>query len=139
MEQAILALLGVNITLMLYLDRGRRADIAQLRQETQAALARLEDKLETKIDNGLSQLESKMSQLESKMDTKLEQLETKMSQLESKMDTKLKQLETKMDTGFNRVNARIDYLTEVVMDLARRVGRLEGRAEADTASTQYTE
>ncbi|MCY4256783.1 MAG: hypothetical protein OXE04_00605 [bacterium] len=114
MEQAILALLGVNITLMLYLDRGRRADIAQLRQETQAALARLEDKLDTKIDNGLSQLESKM-------------------------DTKLEQLESKMDAGFNRVNARIDYLTEVVMDLARRVGRLEGRAEADTASVQYTE
>ena len=33
MEQAILAMLGIIITLMLYLDRGRRADIAELRAD----------------------------------------------------------------------------------------------------------
>jgi hypothetical protein len=43
MEQAILALLGVIITLMLYLDRGRRADLAQLRTETRADLAQLRE------------------------------------------------------------------------------------------------
>ncbi len=67
MDQAILALLGVIITLMLYLDRGRRADLAQLREETQRGFAQL---------------------------------------------------------------------TEVVMDLVSRVGRLEGRAEATSTPTQ---
>ena len=67
MDQAIIALLGVSITLTLYLDRGRRADIAQLRQEMHAGFAQL---------------------------------------------------------------------TEVVMDLCGRVGRLEGRAEAAETSAQ---
>ena len=67
MDQAILALLGVSITLMLYLDRGRRADIALLREETQRGFARL---------------------------------------------------------------------TEVVMDLVNRVGRLEGRTEATSTPTK---
>ncbi|WP_420435551.1 hypothetical protein [Candidatus Poriferisocius sp.] len=67
MDQAILALLGVSITLMLYLDRGRRADIALLREETQRGFAQL---------------------------------------------------------------------TEVVMDLVNRVGRLEGRAEAASTPTK---
>lgn len=78
MEQAILALLGVSITLTLYLDRGRRADIAQLRQETHAGFA---------------------------------------------------QLRQETHAGFAQ-------LTEVVMDLCRRVGRLEGRAEAAETSDQ---
>ena len=86
MEQAILAMLGIIITLMLYLDRGRRADIAQLRTETNEGFK------EARADNS--------------------------------------QLRTDMDNGFNRVHQRLDKLTDVVMDLCRRVGRLEGRAEA---------
>lgn len=41
MEQVIIALLGVSITLILYLDRCRRADIAQLRQVTHDGFAQL--------------------------------------------------------------------------------------------------
>lgn len=67
MDQAILALLGVIITLMLYLDRGRRADLALLRQETQKGFA---------------------------------------------------------------------HLTDVIMDLVSRVGRLEGRSEATSSPSQ---
>ncbi len=85
MDQAILALLGVIITLMLYLDRGRRADIAQLRQEVHQGEARLREE---------------------------------------------------MQRGFAYLHERIDKLTEVVMDLVNRVGRLEGRAEATSTPTQ---
>ena len=35
-----------------------------------------------------------------------------------------------METGFKHVHNRLDKLTDVVMDLCRRVGRLEGRIEA---------
>ncbi len=41
MEQVIIALLGVSITLTLYLDRCRRADIAELRQVTHDGFAQL--------------------------------------------------------------------------------------------------
>ena len=85
MQGIILALIGIIITLMLYLDRGRRADNAQLR---------------TDMDNGFK---------------------------EARADNA--QLRTDMDNGFNRVHQRLDKLTDVVMDLCRRVGRLEGRAE----------
>lgn len=56
MDQAILALLGVIITLMLYLDRGRRADIAQLRQEVHQGDAQLREEMQT----GLAQLREEM-------------------------------------------------------------------------------
>lgn len=90
MEQAILTLLGITITLILYLDRGRRADIALLRSDN--------------------------AQLRRDMETGF-----KESRSEFKRD---------METGFKRVHKRLDKLTDVVMDLCRRVGRLEGRIEA---------
>ena len=86
MEQAILAMLGIIITLMLYLDRGRRADIAQLRTETNEGFK------EARAENA--------------------------------------KLRDDMNDGFKHVHTRLDKLTDVVMDLCRRVGRVEGRAEA---------
>ena len=78
MDQAIIALLRVIITLTLYLDRGRRADLAQLRQEVHQGDA---------------------------------------------------QLREEMQRGFA-------HLTEMIMDLVNRVGRLEGRAKATSTPTQ---
>lgn len=49
MEQAILALLGVIITLILYLDRGRRADLAQLREEMHNSIAQLREEMHNSI------------------------------------------------------------------------------------------
>ena len=84
MDQAILAMLGIIITLMLYLDRGRRADVAQLRQETRADIA---------------------------------------------------QFRKEANNGFKRIYKRLDKLTDVVMDLRRRVGCLEGRSETPETTT----
>lgn len=92
MDQTILALLGVIITLMLYLDRGRRADIAQLRQETHQGLAELREEMH----RGFAYVHQRIDKL----------------------------------------TERVDKLTEVVMDLVSRVGRLEGRADAEAASAQ---
>lgn len=89
MDQAILALLGVIITLMLYLDRGRRADLAQLRQEVHQGDA----------------------------------------QLREEMQAGLAQLREEVQRGFAQ-------LTDMIMDLVRRVGRLEGQAEATSTPAQ---
>lgn len=96
MDQAILALLGVIITLMLYLDRGRRADLTQHREETQRGFAQMGEAMQ----NGDAQTREEMHR------------------------------------GFAHLHERIDKLTEVVMDLCGRVGRLEGRADAEAASAQ---
>lgn len=97
MEQAILALLGIGITLTLYLDRGRRADIALLRADNA--------KLRDDMHDGFKELRT-----------------------EVRADNA--QLRGEVHDGFKRVHNRLDKLTNVVMDLCRRVGRLEGRAEA---------
>lgn len=59
MEQAILAMLGIIITLMLYLDRGRRADIAQLRQETRADIAQFRKE----ANNGFKRVYKRLDKL----------------------------------------------------------------------------
>lgn len=89
MEQAILALLGISITLTLYLDRGRRADNAKLRDDMNEGFK--EVRAEARSDNA--------------------------------------KLRDDMKEGLREVHSRLDKLTDVVMDLCHRLGRLEGRAE----------
>ena len=96
MQGIVLAMLGIIITLMLYLDRSRRPDIALLRADN----AKLRDDMETGFK-------------------------------EARADNA--QLRRDMETGFKWVHKRLDKLTDVVMDLCRRVGRLEGRAEITEA------
>ncbi len=61
MEQVIIALLGVSITLILYLDRCRRADIAQLRQVTQDGFAQ--------FTSAVMDLHGRVGRLEGRTDT----------------------------------------------------------------------
>ena len=107
MEQAIFVMQGITITLMLYLDRARRADNAQTREEARA-------------DN---------AQLRKDMETGFQQARADNAQTREEARADNAQLRKDMESGFNQVNGRLDKLTDVVMDLCRRVGRLEGRAE----------
>ncbi len=101
MEQAILAMLGIIITLMLYLDRGRRADDAQIRKDMNENNAQIRKEM----NDGNAQIRNEMNDGNA-------------------------QIRNEMNDGFKQVHNRLDKLTDVVMDLCRRVGRLEGRAEA---------
>ncbi|MCY3960767.1 MAG: hypothetical protein OXG34_03735 [bacterium] len=115
MEQAILAmqgitltLIGIIVTLMLYLDRGRRADIALLRNDN----AQLRRDMETGFKESRSEFKKDM--------------ESGFGEARTEND----KLRDDMNGGFKLVHNRLDKLTDVVMDLCRRVGRLEGRIEA---------
>ena len=101
MEQAILAMLGIIITLMLYLDRGRRADDAQIRRDMNENNAQLRKEM----NDGTAQIRKEMRDGSA-------------------------QIRQEIQDGLKQVHNRLDKLTDVVMDLCRRVGRLEGRAEA---------
>lgn len=111
MDQTILALLGVIITLMLYLDRGRRADLAQLRRETH---------------NGFSQLRHEIQEGNRQL---REEMQNGDTQIREEMQEGDRQLREEMQRGFAR-------LADIIMDLVRRVGRLEGRAEAEATPAQ---
>ena len=106
MEQAIIVLLGIIITLMLYLDRGRRADDAQLRKD---------------LNDGMKELRAENAQLR------------------QDMNDGNAQLRQDMNNGFKQVHSRLDKLTDVVMELCRRVGWLEGRAEASASASEQPE
>ena len=106
MEQAIIVLLGIIITLMLYLDRGRRADDAQLRKD---------------LNDGMKELRAENAQLR------------------QDMNDGNAQLRQDMNDGFKQVHSRLDKLTDVVMELCRRVGWLEGRAEASASASEQPE
>ncbi|MCY3861030.1 MAG: hypothetical protein OXG67_03545 [bacterium] len=130
MEQAILAmqgitltLIGIIVTLMLYLDRGRRADIALLRNDN----AQLRRDMETGFKESRSEFKKDMETGfgESRSEFKKD-MESGFGEARAEND----KLRDDMNGGFKLVHNRLDKLTDVVMDLCRRVGRLEGRIEA---------
>ena len=106
MEQAILATVGSTfallVTLILYLDRSHRTALTTHRQETRAEFATHREALEAHR-KALTALE-------------VQGAETRAS---------LEALRTETRNGFQR----IAELTQAVLDLAHRVGRLEGRLD----------
>ena len=118
MEQAILALLGISITLTLYLDRGRRADDALIRKDMNDGFAQIR----TEMHNGFAQIRTEMHEGDN-------QIRTEMHEGFKEARAERVKLRDDMNDGFKWVHQRIDKLTEVVMDLCRRVGRLEVRSE----------
>ena len=115
MEQAILAMLGIIITLMLYLDRGCRGDIVRLRSET---------------NEGFKEVRADNARLRSETNEGFKEVRADNARLRSETNEGLARLRSETNEGFKWVHMRLDKLTDVVMDLCRRVGRMEGRAEA---------
>lgn len=115
MEQAILAMLGITITLILYLDRGRRADDALLRSDNA--------QLRRDMESGFKEARADNAKLTQDMNEGNTQIRKEMRDGNA-------QIRKEMNDGLKQVHNRLDKLTDVVMDLCRRVGRLEGRAEA---------
>ncbi len=116
MEQVIIAMLGVIITLMLYLDRVHRADLAKHREETQRGFEETGRQFEAHREETGRQFEAHREETGRQFEAHRE--------------------ETK--AGFDRVNGRIDKLTEIIIDLVRRVGRLEGlfTSQSETAEAR---
>ena len=119
MEQAILAMLGIIITLMLYLDRGRRADDAMIRKDMNDGNAQIRKEL----NDGLKAVRAENAQFRKDMNDG-------NAQLRQDMNDGNAQLRQDMNDSFKQVHSRLDKLTDIVMDLCRRVGRLEGGGEA---------
>ncbi|MDE0115839.1 MAG: hypothetical protein OXT07_04390 [bacterium] len=118
MEQAILAMLGIIITLMLYLDRGRRADDAMIRKDMNDGNAQIRKEL----NDGLKAVRAENAQFRQDMNDG-------NARLRQDMNDGNAQLRQDMNDSFKQVHSRLDKLTDIVMDLCRRVGRLEGRGE----------
>jgi len=97
-EQAILALLGITITLILYLDRGRRADIALLRNDN----AQLRRDMETGFKESRSEFKRDMETGFKRIDKRLDKLTDVVMDLcrrVGRLEGRIEALDPKADTS----------------------------------------
>lgn len=97
MEQAIIAMLGIVITLILYLDRGRRADIAllrsdnaQLRRDMEAGFKESRSEFKIDMETGFKRIDKRLDKLtDVVMDLcrRVGRLEGRIESLDPKADT----------------------------------------------------
>ena len=118
MEAAILGVLALMLTVMLYLDRTRRADIgdmradhAGLRADTSAETAALRKEM----NENTAALRKEMNE--------------NTAALRKEMNANTAALRKEMNAGFARTEARIDQLTTAVINLAESLGQVKGRTE----------
>ena len=118
MEAAILGVLALMLTVMLYLGRTRRADIgdmradhAGLRADTSAEIAAIRKEM----NENTAALRKEMNE--------------NTAALREEMNANTAALREEMNAGFARTEARIDQLTTAVINLAESLGQVKGRTE----------
>ena len=116
MEPAILGVLAIMLTVMLYLDRTRRADSRDLRADMSTEIAALRVDMSTEI----AALRVDMS--------------TEIAALRKEMNDGFAALREEIRTSSARTDARIDQLTTAVINLAESLGQVKGRTEVLVAS-----
>ncbi|MCY3926163.1 MAG: hypothetical protein OXG52_11785 [bacterium] len=100
MEQAILALVSFSITLTLYLDRQRRID---MRVQTAA------------IDRRFAEQTAAINR--------------RFAEQTAAIDKQFSRSEKRLNKAVKRLDARIDELNRSVVELANKMGQVEGRTE----------
>ena len=112
MEPAILGVLAIMLTVMLYLDRTRRADIGDMRADHAG--------------------------LRADMSTETAALRKEMNDgfaaLREEMNDGFAALREEIRTSSARTDTRIDQLTTAVINLAESLGQVKGRTEVLVAS-----
>ena len=92
----------VMVTVMIYLDRTRRA-------EMNAGFMRVE----TRTD----QLDDRMGRMDKRIGERMDRLDERMDRMDERMGERI-----------DRLDERMDHLITIVIDLAKTVGELKGRA-----------
>lgn len=100
MEQAILTIVSLSVMLTLYLDRARRSETRKLRAD---------------MNDGLGALRKEMND--------------GLGALRKEMTKAIKSSARTISARVDDLSARVDNLNTSVIDLANKVGRVEGRTE----------
>ena len=123
MEAAILGVLAIMLTVMLYLDRTRRADIGDMRADHAGLRADMSAEIAAirkDMNAGFAVLREEMN--------------ANTAALREEMNANTAALREEMNAGFARTEARIDQLTTAVINLAESLGQVKGRTEVLVAS-----
>ena len=111
MEPAILGVLAIMLTVMLYLDRTRRADSRDLRADMSTEIAALRKDM----NDGFATLRKDM--------------QSEIAALRKEMNDGFAALREEIRTSSARTDARIDQLTTAVINLAESLGQVKSRTE----------
>ena len=125
MEPAILGILALTLTVMLYLDRSRRNDIRDLRQEMNAGFTTLRQEMNA----GFTELRQETAKLRQEMNAGFTELRQETAKLRQDMNTGFTELRQEIRASAERTDARIDQLTTTVINLAESLGQAKGRTE----------
>ena len=123
MEPAILGVLAIILTVMLYLDRTRRADIGDMRADHAGLRADMSAEIAAirkDMNDGFAALREEMN--------------ANTAALREEMNANTAALREEMNAGFARTDTRIDQLTTAVINLAESLGQVKGRTEVLVAS-----
>ena len=143
MEPAILGVLALILTVMLYLDRSRRNEVRDLRQEMNAGFAehRKETaKLRDDMNAGFAEHRKETAKLRDDMNAGFAEHRKETAKLRDDMNAGFAEHRDDMNAGFaglrkeirssaERTDARIDQLTATVITLAESLGQVKGRSE----------
>ena len=134
MEPAILGVLAIMLTVMLYLDRTRRADIGDMRADH----AGLRADMSAEIAAIRKDMNANTAALREEMNANTaalrEEMNANTAALREEMNANTAALREEMNAGFARTEARIDQLTTAVINLAESLGQVKGRTEVLVAS-----
>ena len=133
MEPAILGILAFTLTVMLYLDRSRRNDIRDLREDMNTGFAELRQetaKLREDMNAGFAELRQETAKLREDMNTGFIEFRQETARLRQEMNTGFAELRQEIRASAERTDARIDQLTTTVVTLAESLGQVKGRTES---------
>ena len=123
MEAAILGVLAIMLTVMLYLDRTRRADIGDMRADHAGLRADMSTETATlrkEMNDGFAALRKEMND--------------GFAALRKEMNDGFAALREEIRTSSARTDTRIDQLTTAVINLAESLGQVKGRTEVHVAA-----
>ena len=129
MEPAILGVLAIMLTVMLYRDRTRRADIGDMRADHAGLRADMSAEiaaLRKDMNDGFAALREEMNANTTAL---REEMHANTAALREEMHANTAALREEMHAGFARTEARIDQLTTAVINLAESLGQVKGRTE----------
>ena len=134
MEPAILGVLAIMLTVMLYLDRTRRADIGDMRADHAGLRADMSAEiaaLRKDMNDGFAALRNEMSANTAAL---RDEMNANTAALRDEINANTAALRDEINAGFSRTDARIDQLTTAVINLAESLGQVKGRTEVLVAS-----
>ena len=138
MEQIIIGLVGLILTVIVFLERSRRADTAAIRQEIAAARdeakadnATLRDELKTEIRAARDDAKTDNAALRRELK---EEMAIRSAHTDQHIETLTAAIRDEMAIRSASTDRQIEGLKDAVIKLVETVGQVKGRTEVLTAA-----